>query len=158
MMLNDQGLPMHLWAEACNTIVYVQNKSPLQILRMSTPKEYFSSKGPDVSHFKNFGSSFYFHVSKDVGKKLEPIAKLGIFVGYTDTPHNYRVYLPSHRMTMVCRDVKFDEGKAMQISLGRELQAHAFEELLAPKEEPQDVEQPQEEEQRVEAPTHAETS
>ena len=46
----------------------------------------------------------------------------------------------------------------MKISPERELQLHAVEELLAPKEEPQDVEQPQEEEQRVEAPTHVETS
>jgi len=40
-MLHDQGLPFHLWAEACNTIVYVQNKSPHWILGMSTPEEYF---------------------------------------------------------------------------------------------------------------------
>jgi len=25
VMLHDQGLPLHLWVEACNTIVYVQN-------------------------------------------------------------------------------------------------------------------------------------
>ncbi len=41
------------------------------------------------------------------------------------------------------RDVKFDEDKAMQCSLERELQIPPEEELLAPKEEPQDVvEQP----------------
>jgi len=27
-MLHDQGLPLHLWAEPCNTIVYVHNCSP----------------------------------------------------------------------------------------------------------------------------------
>ena len=26
-ILHDQGLPLHLWAEACNTMVYVQNRS-----------------------------------------------------------------------------------------------------------------------------------
>ena len=35
---------------------------------------------------------------------------------------------------------------------------HAVEELLSPKEEPQDVDNPQEEEQRVDAPTHANKS
>ena len=40
-------------------------------------------------------------------------------------------------MIMVRRDVKFDEEKAMQLSLER------AQELLAPKEEPEDVEQPQ---------------
>jgi len=67
-------------------------------------------------------------------------------MGYTDTPHKYRVYLISHKITVVRRNVKFDEEKAMGCSLERELQLHANEELLAPKEEPQDdVEQPHEE-------------
>ena len=56
-------------------------------------------------------------------------------MGYTDTPHNYRVYLPSHRMTIVRRDVKFDEEKAISCSLEREVLLHENEELLAPKEE-----------------------
>ena len=78
-----------------------------------------------MSHFKILGSSIYFHVSKGARKKLEPTTKLGIFVGYTDTPHNYRVYFPSLRMKVVKRDVKFDEEKAMRCSLERELQLHS---------------------------------
>ena len=79
------------------------------------------------------------------GKELEPTTKLGIFVGYTDSPHNYHVYLPTNMMTVVHRDVKFYEKKAMRYSLERELTLHVDEELLAPKEENQDVvEQPQE--------------
>src|ERR1700728_4602390 len=31
-MLHDQGLPLHLWAEACNISVYVQNHCPHKIL------------------------------------------------------------------------------------------------------------------------------
>ena len=38
-MLHDQGLPLHLWAEACNTTIYVQNRSPRRILEMNTPEE-----------------------------------------------------------------------------------------------------------------------
>lgn len=48
--------------------------------------------------------------------------KLGVFVGYIETPHNYVVYFPFLRMTVVQRDVKFDEDKAMQCSIERELQ------------------------------------
>ena len=36
---------------------------------------------------------------------------------------------------MVRRDLKFDEKKAMPVSLERELQLQAMEELLVPKEE-----------------------
>ena len=79
---------------------------------MSTPEEAFTGKKPDVSHFKIFGSSIYVYVTKDAKKKLEPIVEVGIFVGYTETPHNYRVYFPNNRMTIVRQDIKFDEGKA----------------------------------------------
>jgi len=74
-----------------------------------------------VAHFKNFGSSVYCHVTQDARKNIEPTTELGIFVGYTDTPENYRVCLPYQTMTVVHRDVKFDEEKAMRCSLEREL-------------------------------------
>ena len=92
---------MHLWAEACNTMVYVQNCCPHRVLGMSTPEEAFTGKKPDVSHFKIFCSSFYVHVIKDAKKKLESTVEVGIFVGYTETPHNYHVYFPNNRMIVV---------------------------------------------------------
>ena len=61
-MLHDQGLPMHLWAEACNTIVYVQNFCPHRVLGM-TPEEDFIGKKLDVSHFNIFGSFVFLHVT-----------------------------------------------------------------------------------------------
>ena len=70
-MLRDQGLPLHLWVEACNTTVYFHNCSPHQILEMKTPEEAYFNKRPNVGHFKIFGSSVYFHVTKDAWKKLK---------------------------------------------------------------------------------------
>lgn len=160
VMLHDYGLPLHLWAEASNTMVYVHNRSPHQILKMKTLDEAYSNKRPDVGHFKIFGSSIYFHVTKDAWKKLDLTIELGIFVGYTDTPHNYRVYMLTSRMIVVRRDIKFNEEKAIRVSLERELELHADEEILAPKvEEPQiDVEQPHAEVPGVETSTQAESS
>jgi len=74
-------------------------------------------------------------VTKDARKKLDTTTKLGILVGYTDTPHNYRLYLPSTQRTVACRDLKFDEQKAMQVSLERELKLHVDEEPSDPQEE-----------------------
>ena len=102
---------------------------------MKTPMEAFSRKRLDVSHFRIFGSSVHCHVTKDARKKLDPTVELGILVGYTDTPQNYRVYLPSTQRTVVRMDLKFDEQKAMQVSLERELKLHAEEELSVLKEE-----------------------
>lgn len=88
-MLHDQGFPLSLWEEACTTTIYLQNKIHHKILRMIKPEEDLPGRKPDVSHFHFFGSIVYFHVSKDIKKMLEPIAKRRIFVGYTKTPHIY---------------------------------------------------------------------
>ena len=98
------------------------------------------------------------HVTKDARKNLESTVEIRIFVGYTETPHNYCVHFPNNRVIVVRRDIKFDEGKAMQLSLERELDLHAEEELLVPKDESQDVDQPNEEVHGVEENTHAEPS
>ena len=94
---------------------------------MSTPEEAFSGKRPDISHLRIFGSPVYIHVTKDARKKLEPTTDAGIFVGYTDMPHNYRVYLLDSRKNVVRRDIKFHEEKAMKCSLEREPHLHADE-------------------------------
>ena len=106
---------------------------PTRILGMSTPEEAFSGKRPDISHLRIFGSPVYIYVMKDARKKLEP--KVGIFVGYTDTPHNYHMYFLDSRKTVVRRDIKFHEEKAMKFSLEREPHLHVDEELLVPKDE-----------------------
>ena len=62
---------------------------------MSTPKEAFTGKKPDISHLKIFCSSVYIHVKKDARKKLELTAEVRIFVRYIETPHNYHVHLPN---------------------------------------------------------------
>ena len=53
------------------------------------------------------------------------------------------------------RDIKFDEGKAKRLSIRRDMDLHAEEELLVPKDEPLDVDQIQEEVHGVEEATHA---
>ena len=68
---------------------------------MITLEEEFSGRNSDVSHFRIFGAFFYYHVSKYVRKTIEPIEKLGIFVSYTETTHDYFVYFPSLRMKFV---------------------------------------------------------
>ena len=130
---------MNLWVEACNTAIYVQNHFPHRVLGMSTPEEAFTGKKPDVSHFKIFGSSVYVHVTKNARKKLVPTTEVGIFLGYTETPHNYHVYFPKIQITVVRRDIKLDEGKAMCLSLERDMDLHLEEELLVPKDESIDL-------------------
>ena len=62
---------------------------------MITLEEAFSGRNLDVSYSNIFGASVYYHVSKELRNKLESTVELGVFVGYTKTPHNYHVYFPS---------------------------------------------------------------
>ena len=82
-MIHDQDLPMHLWAEAAGTAVYVQNRSPHRVLGNKTPEEMFSGEKPEVSHLWIFGCPVYIHVPREKRPKLEPSGRKGIFVGYS---------------------------------------------------------------------------
>jgi hypothetical protein len=80
---------MFLWAEACNTAVYIQNKSPHMVLVIKTPEEVFSRKKPEVGHFWIFGCLVYCHVPSKKRTKLEATAEKGISVGYSETSKAY---------------------------------------------------------------------
>jgi hypothetical protein len=114
-MLHDQGMPMFLWAKACNTTVFLQNRSPHKVLGRATPKETFTGKNHDVSHFRIFGNLVYGHVPSKSEKKLEPTAVKGIFVGYSKTSKACRVYVPALMRTVIRRDVRFEEEGSQEV-------------------------------------------
>jgi hypothetical protein len=119
-MLHDQGLPLFLWAEACYTAVYLQNRSPHKAVGSMTPEEAFSGKKPEVGHFRIFGCTTYSYVPSEKRTKLEPMAERGIFVGYSETSKAFCIYLPSLRKTVLRRDVRFEEDGAFRKSRGTE--------------------------------------
>jgi transposase InsO family protein len=80
-IIHDQDLPMHLWAEAARTTVYVQNRLSHSALGFKTPEEMFSGKKPEVIHLKIFGCPVFVHILKEKRTKLEPSGKKRIFVG-----------------------------------------------------------------------------
>jgi len=77
-MLHDQDLSLHLWAEACSKAVYLKNQSPHHILGMITPHDTFLGRKSDVSHFKNFGASVYFHVSMGLQLSMRSIYSISV--------------------------------------------------------------------------------
>ena len=101
-MLHDQDLPMHLWAQASRTAVYVHNRTPHRVLKKKTPKEVFFKKKPEVSHLRIFNFPLYIHIPKEKRTKLDPSRKKGIFVGYSESSKAYRIYFQgSRRLTSV---------------------------------------------------------
>ena len=113
-MLYDQGLLRFVWGEVANTDVYVQNRCPHSALDSKTPEEIFSSKKPDVSHFRVFDCPVYFHVPKEKRSKLDASGKKGMFVGYSETSKAYRIYVAGQREVEICHDVTFDEDATLK--------------------------------------------
>jgi hypothetical protein len=71
-MIRDQNLPMIMWEEASMIVVYVQNRSPHQILKKMAPKEAFTRVKLEVGHFRIFWFPVYFHVPKEKITKIDP--------------------------------------------------------------------------------------
>ena len=115
-MIYDQDLPMHLWAEATRTVVYVHNRISHSALGFKTLEEMFMGKKPEVSYFKIFGCPVYVHISKEKRTKLDPSGKKGIFVGYCEVSKAFRIYIPGFHHMEISRDVTFDEEAALKRS------------------------------------------
>jgi hypothetical protein len=116
-MLHDQSLPLYLWAEACATAVYLQNRSPHRILGKMTPEKPFTGRRPDVEHIRIFGCLTFSHVPSERRTKLDPTTQQGILVGYSEVSKAYRIYILPLRRVVVSRDVRFGEDRAFQRSL-----------------------------------------
>jgi hypothetical protein len=125
-MLHDQDLPLEFWEEACNTTVYVQNKSPHRILEDKTPKEAFTGVRPEIGNLRIFGCPVYIHVPKEKRMKLEPSGRKGTFVGYNETLKAYQIYTPGQWYVEVSWDVIFEEDldfrRSQEIPVGGEEQ------------------------------------
>ena len=61
-MLHHAKLPLFLWAEAVNTIVYLRNRSPTSRFKGETPYERWHGVKPKVDHLRIFGSCVYVHI------------------------------------------------------------------------------------------------
>ncbi|MCO5594613.1 hypothetical protein L7F22_048646 [Adiantum nelumboides] len=109
-MLAHASLPRSYWAEACNTAVYIQNRSPTHALQDMTPFQAYYGRKPTVLHFRVFGCSAFVHIPKEKRQKLDFKSRKLLFLGYSAESDAYRLYDPDTRTTTVSRDVVFDES------------------------------------------------
>ena len=108
-MIHDQDLPMHLWEKAARIAMYVQNRTPHRVLKNKTPEEVFLGKKPEVNHLIISGCPVYIHILR---MKLDPSGKKGIFVGYSESSKDYRIYFLGFKKIDIIKDVQFDKDLA----------------------------------------------
>lgn len=109
-MLYSSNLPSNLWAEAVSTAAYTMNRVPNREEKSVTPFEMWFGKKPDISHMRVFGCRAYGKVPDSLRTKLQPQAEKYIFVGYTNTDKNYRLWEEGTTQVYVFRDAEFDES------------------------------------------------
>jgi len=110
VMLNETGLPKYFWADVVNTTCYVLNRVLIRSILKKTPYELFKGRKPNLSHLKVFGCKcFILNNGKDNLGKFDYKLDEGIFLGYSQHGHAYRVY---NKRTMLVEEsvhVNFDE-------------------------------------------------
>ena len=74
-----------------------ENHTPHRVLKNKTPKEVSIDKKWKASHLKIFGCPVYIHIPKEKRRKLDPLGKKGIFVGYSESSKAYRIYFPGFK-------------------------------------------------------------
>lgn len=93
-LIHQRSLPKGLWAEAVRHACITFNRMPTRKDMSTTPHEAWHKQKPDVSRLRVFGCEAYGLVlpEKRRGKKLAPKSIKGIFVGYVDSLHQYKLY------------------------------------------------------------------
>ncbi|KAG7198048.1 hypothetical protein KM043_018220 [Ampulex compressa] len=61
-----------------------------------------------VSYLKIFGCMAYYYIPKAYRNKLQPRAKEGIFIGYSQETRGYRIYDPEDKKIRAVKTAKFD--------------------------------------------------
>ncbi len=66
-----------------------------------TPKEKFTTKKPDVSHFRVFGCITYVHVPDKKRSKLDPKAEKCIFTKYSSDKKRSKLDPQAHKCIFI---------------------------------------------------------
>ena len=117
VLLHDACLPYEFWFFALEASAYLNNRVPKQSNPNSaSPLEAHLGCIPNLSYLKKWGCRAYVHVSKERRiSKLQPRARVGIFVGYQPNSNSYKVWVPDSWGNILVgklyesRDVTFDE-------------------------------------------------
>ena len=93
--------------------VYLKNWLPHLAIKDRTPYKVLYSKKPTISHLQPFGTECFVHIleeARSLGSKLQPTAKKGWFVRYTESTKIFIVYILSKRRVIYSSDSHFPKS------------------------------------------------
>ncbi|GFS96171.1 retrovirus-related Pol polyprotein from transposon TNT 1-94 [Trichonephila clavipes] len=91
-LLKSSEVPHKFWGEALLCFTYAWNRICHKDSN-KTPFEKYSGRKSSVLHLKPFGCLAYAGVPKQIRKKFDMRAKMGIMMGYAQRTKGYRIWL-----------------------------------------------------------------
>jgi len=89
-ILREANLPDNFWGEALAYVVFLKNRIPGKNQKVS-PFELVFKRTPPFYNIQQFGAEvFYLNTYKK--QKLEPRARKGIFLGYTQDDFIFKIW------------------------------------------------------------------
>jgi transposase InsO family protein len=114
-MLDDYKTSNLFWSGAINTAWHAVNRLYLHRLLKKTPYELLTSKKPNVSYFRVFGSKCYVLLKRPKSSKFAPKVYEGFILGYDSNSHVYRVFNKNFGCVETTCDAVFDETNGSQV-------------------------------------------
>ena len=103
------GLPLHMWAEIVNNVVYLINRGPSTTLHCGIPEEAWTGKKVSYSFLKTFSCEAFSYIDFENRTKLEAKSKKYIVVGYGIDEFGYRIWDFENCKIIRSRDVILNE-------------------------------------------------
>lgn len=92
-----------------STTLYLENQTPVASCGFITPCELWYGK-PPTYHLRVFGCLTYVHIGRERRSgKFADTAKQGIFLGYQEGHHKYRVWLPDEQRVIYSHNIVFNK-------------------------------------------------
>jgi hypothetical protein len=114
-MLDEYKTPDRFWVEEINTACYSINRLYLHRILKKTSYELLTTKNPNVSYFRVFGSKCFILIKRGRNSKFAPKAVEGFLLGYDLNTRAYRVFNKSTGLVEVSCDIVFDETNVSQV-------------------------------------------
>jgi hypothetical protein len=117
-MLNDASLVLEFWDEAVTADAYLRNKTntgPIIDRKITSPEGAWTGVTPSIDYIRVWGRKCYSYINPktiSAGQrhdKLVNTGRIGVFVGYTSTTKQLRVYSPELGYTFRASKVLIDE-------------------------------------------------
>jgi len=108
-LLHGAGLGPEYWSWALVHALYLKNRIPQRSLH-TTPYEAYTGKRPNLKHVRVFGSPI---IARQPGRrpaKLDSHSSIGIFLGFTATPHNVYYMDTTTKKIKIGTHIIFDEA------------------------------------------------